>query len=181
MLSEEAIRTAQRRAVGMLEAAGITLAEREQESVEVCDYELGDLDRIGTEIVIYVNTERCCAKEIILFPGQICPEHLHPRIGSYPGKEETFRCRWGEVYLYVPGIPAPGPKASVPPERKDTFTVWHEIVLGPGEQYTLEPETKHWFQGGPRGAVVSEFSTRSFDKQDIFTDPEIMRVSNLDA
>jgi len=36
-----------------------------------------------------------------------------------------------------------------------------------------------WFQAGPEGAIVSEFSMRSFDKENSFTDPEIARRSNL--
>jgi D-lyxose ketol-isomerase len=68
------------------------------------------------------------------------------------------------------------PHARPPAERAATFTVWHEVVLRPGEQYTIMPNTLHWFQGGPEGAVVSEFSTRSRDEFDIFTDPEIRRA-----
>lgn len=44
---------------------------------------------------MYVNTEKCCAKELVLFPGQTCPEHRHPEINGEEGKEETFRCRIG--------------------------------------------------------------------------------------
>ena len=40
----------------------------------------------------------------------------------------------------------------------------------------MEPDTLHWFQAGPEGAVISEFSTRSFDEYDIFTDPRIQRI-----
>jgi D-lyxose ketol-isomerase len=57
------------------------------------------------------------------------------------------------------------------------------VILKPGEQYTLAPNTKHWFQAGPEGAVVSEFSTRSTDENDIFSDPRIVRepkVSDAD-
>ena len=54
-------------------------------------------------------------------------------------------------------------------------TVFHEIVLNPGEQYTLMPETLHWFQAGEDGAVISEFSTRSTDETDVFTDKRIVR------
>lgn len=179
MLTDDEIRDAQARSVTMLEQAGIVLTDEEKSNVEVCDYNLGELERIGTEIVIYVNTARCCDKEIILFPWQLCPEHLHPQIGDYPGKEETFRCRWGEVYLYVPGEATADPQAKVPEERRDRFTVWHEIVLRPGDQYTLGEQTKHWFQAGPDGAVVSEFSTQSYDDRDIFTDPDIRRLTNL--
>ncbi len=57
--------------------------------------------------------------------------------------------------------------------------MWHEIILKPGEQHTLLEKTTHWFQAGPEGAIVSEFSTKSFDSRDIFTDQEITRLSNL--
>ncbi len=40
-----------------------------------------------------------------MFPGQTCPEHLHPPFDGTPGKEETFRCRQGRVYLYTDGEP----------------------------------------------------------------------------
>ncbi len=41
------------------------------------------------------------------------------------------------------------------------------------------PDTLHWFQGGPEGAVVSEFSTRSTDEADVFTDPAIRRAPEV--
>lgn len=173
-------RKARENALELYRKAGIVLNEREKTRLEFCDYGLGDFDRIGTEILIYVNTKRVCAKEMALTPNQICPEHIHPPLGDYPGKEETFRCRWGEVYLYVPGKATPNPRATVPEERKQWFTVWHEIRLLPGEQYTLKEQTLHWFQAGPDGAVISEFSTPSFDDADIFTDPQIKRVGKFD-
>ena len=40
----------------------------------------------------------------------------------------------------------------------------------------IMPDTLHWFQAGDQGAVISEFSTRSTDENDIFTDPRIQRV-----
>lgn len=66
--------------------------------------------------------------------------------------------------------------AVVPKGSEAAYTVFHEIVLQPGEQYTIKPGTKHWFQGGPEGAVVSEFSSTSRDEFDIFTDPAIVRI-----
>ena len=112
-----------------------------------------------------------------MFPGQTCPEHLHPPFEGTPGKEETFRCRQGRVYLYTEGEPAPAPACR--PARADlgAYTVWHEIVLDPGDQHTIPPGTLHWFQAGPDGAIVSEFSTESRDELDIFTDPEIGRTT----
>jgi D-lyxose ketol-isomerase len=79
----------------------------------------------------------------------------------------------------VPGEPTVDPKAQVPHDKQDTFTVWREVILNPGEQYTLAPNTLHWFQGGPEGAIVSEFSSTSRDEADIFTDPEIQRITRV--
>ena len=71
------------------------------------------------------------------------------------------------------------PKARPPQGRENTYNVWHEILLRPGDQYTLMPNTPHWFQAGDEGAVVSEFSTRSRDELDIFTDPQIQRAPQV--
>lgn len=177
-MSPELIARAQTRSLEMLDQAHIPLTLPERAQIEVCDFRLGDLETFGVQIVVYVNTPRCCAKELIMFPGQICPEHLHPPIDDYPGKEETFRCRWGEVYLYVPGEPTPRPKGRVPAERREYFKVWHEVVLHPGDQYTIKEGTPHWFQGGPQGAIVSEFSTTSYDEHDVFTDPDVLRMAD---
>jgi len=168
---------AKKRSLEMLERAGIIVTEDEVAGMEVADMGLGDIEHIGLQIVVYVNTERCCAKELVLLPHQICPEHRHPPVGDYPGKEETFRCRYGTVYLYVPGPRTLNPRARVQEARRKYLTVWHEVVLNPGDQYTLEPNTLHWFQAGPEGAIVTEFSTQSIDEKDVFTDPGIRRVS----
>jgi D-lyxose ketol-isomerase len=139
----------------MLADAGIVLTPHERETIEVADFGLGRLEEVGLELVVYVNTERVCAKELVLFPGQTCPEHRHPPVGGEPGKEETFRCRRGSVRLHVAGR--------------------GEVLLGPGDQFTIPPDTLHWFQAGEEGAIVSEFSTRSRDESDVFTDPRIRR------
>lgn len=177
-MNQVAIEEARRRAQDYLNRAGVVLTDEEAANIEVADFGLGELMETGLQLVTYVNTQRVCAKELVLFPRQTCPEHKHPPIGGGPGKEETFRCRRGTVYLYVEGEPVAPEEAAAtpPPDRTDTYTVWNEIVLTPGEQYTIMPDTWHWFQGGDEGAVVSEFSTRSRDETDVFRDPEIERV-----
>ena len=179
MITKEQLQEAREKARAYLDRAGIVLTPEESENIEVADFGLNDLEHTGLELVVYVNTDRVCAKELVLFPRQTCPEHRHPAINGEPGKEETFRCRWGQVYLCVPGEPAADPKARPPEGREKAYTVWHEIVLNPGDQYTLYPNTLHWFQSGDEGAVVSEFSTRSRDESDIFTDPEIRRAPEV--
>jgi D-lyxose ketol-isomerase len=85
----------------------------------------------------------------------MCPEHRHPPVGGDPGKEETFRCRTGLVHLRVDGV--------------------GEVTLRPGEQFTIPPDTLHSFQAGRDGAIITEFSTRSRDELDVFSDPQIVR------
>jgi D-lyxose ketol-isomerase len=165
---------ARARALQSLNGAGIVLRQDEIDALEVADFGLADLDRQGLQIAVYVNLDEYCAKELVMFPGQTCPEHRHPPLSSSnPGKQETFRCRAGSVFLYVPGELAQHPHCQPPGPH---YTARHEIVLMPGDQYTIQPDTLHWFQAGPAGAIVSEFSTRSVDEQDIFTDPGITRV-----
>jgi D-lyxose ketol-isomerase len=180
MITRTTVRAAQRRALSMLNQAGIALTPAETAQIEVADFGLDDLDRIGLELVVYVNTDRYCAKELVLFPGQTCPEHRHPDGPDYRGKMETFRVRRGMVYLCVPGTPTRPIRAHVPAGSEPFFTVKHEIVLQAGDQYTLAPDTLHWFQAGPEGAIVSEFSSVSRDESDIFTDPRIRRLPEVD-
>ena len=142
------------RAAQTLEAAGIVLTRAERESIEIADFGLGEFETYGLAILVYVNTDRVCAKELVMLPHQICPEHRHPPVGDDPGKEETFRCRTGSVQLHVAG---------------------KDITLMPGDQFTIPPDTLHSFQAGPKGAIVTEFSTRSRDELDVFTDPRIVR------
>ncbi len=180
-MTNEFIRKEQLIAAKTLSEAHIIITDAEVDKIEICDYDLGRYQEIGTAIVIYVNTERCCAKEMILKPYQLCPEHRHPALPefNYSGKEETFRCRTGEVYLYIEGEATMNPRFFPPNCGSGAFTVFHEIVLHPGEQYTLKPNSKHWFAAGPKGAIISEFSTPSYDLRDIFTDPNIVRKSNI--
>jgi D-lyxose ketol-isomerase len=176
MISAKQYSEAVSRSVEMRKAAGIVITPEEKDRFEVADFGLNDLEATGLEVLTYVNTERCCAKEIVMFPRQTCPEHWHPTMDGIPGKEETFRCRWGAVYLYVPGTPEPNPACRPPHGSGPHYTVHHEICLKPGDQYTLSPDTRHWFQAGPEGAIVSEFSTRSTDEADRFSDPGIARI-----
>ena len=179
MLTRKEIAEAKAKALKMFEDNKIAYTKEEEENFEVSDFGLSMLDKIGLELIVYVNNNIYCAKEMGLLPYQICPEHRHPTRGDKSGKMETFRCRAGEVYLYVSGDPTENIKGKVPEGKEDTFTVFHEIVLHPGEQYTIMPDTLHWFQSGPDGAIVSEFSTTSTDEDDVFTDPEIKRFTEI--
>lgn len=181
MLTASEVRVARERAAAMLADTGVVLSAEEKAAIEVADFGLGELVTSGLQLITYVNTDRYCAKELVLFAGQTCPEHRHPAVDGQPGKMETFRCRSGRVWLYVEGpvgvLRGPG----VPAGGEGRYTVFHEIELKPGEQYTIPPDALHWFRAGDEGAVVSEFSSTSRDELDIFTDPRIVRAPRVVA
>jgi len=156
VISRDELGEAQAYAAEQLAACGIVLTDAERHAIEVADFGLSRLREAGLMLLVYVNTDRYCAKELVLYPGQACPEHRHPPFDGTPGKEETFRCRCGLVTLSVGG---------------------RELVLRPGEQFTIPPDTLHFFQAGPDGAVVSEFSSTSRDDLDVFTDPNVQRAT----
>ena len=162
--------------------AGIVITDEEKARLEVADLGLNDFKNVGLTLLTYVNTEKCCGKEMVLMPHQTCPEHFHPDFTEdgvfHEGKEETFRVRRGTCYLYVTGEGNKEDiKAVIPPT---SVSVFHEIELHEGEQYTLMPRTWHWFQAGSEGAIISEFSTKSRDDKDIFTDKRIVRAPEVE-
>ena len=83
------------------------------------------------------------------------PGHRHPPFDGHPGQGGDVPLPERHVHLHVEGA--------------------GELVLQPGDQATIPPDTLHWFQAGDEGAVVSEFSTQSRDELDVFTDPRIVR------
>lgn len=161
----------------MLDENMISYTEEERKNVEVTDLGLNDIKKIGLQVITYENNQRYCAKEIVLLPNQTCPEHRHPPLSNInPGKQETFRVRYGTVYLFAEDIDNYLGENFIPEGYEDCFTIKTGIKLEKGMQYTLKPDTLHWFKSGEEGAIVSEFSSTSDDASDIFTDKNIVRL-----
>ena len=180
MLTQSQIRQMQERVTRTLAQAGFLLTPQEQTQIEVVDFGLSELERTGLQLVVYINNDRYCAKELIMVPRQTCAQHRHPPLSeTNPGKQETFRCRWGKVWLYTEGEPNQAIQAHVPEGSEPYYTVFHEIELHPGDQYTIPPNTWHWFQSGDEGAIVSEFSSPSYDEFDQFVDSRIYRFTKV--
>ena len=78
MLSRQQMESARSRVVQLLDRVAIALTPDEVNRIEVADFGLNDLERMGLQLLTYVNTDRVCAKELVLFPRQTCPEHFHP-------------------------------------------------------------------------------------------------------
>ena len=90
--------------------ARIVLMPTERQRIEIADLGLDDFEHNGLALVVYINTERVYAKELVLLPGQTCPEHLHPPVNTAPAT--SIAARWLE----------------------ETYTGDHQLELHPGEQ-----------------------------------------------
>ncbi len=176
MISKSEQTEAQQRAARMMREAGIQVMDNEIEKIEVVDFGLSQLSVEGVQVFTMVNTDRLAAKVLAMFPNQTEPEHWHPKVGNDPGKQETIRHIWGDLRFYVDG-PDTLKEGFLVPGKDEVYRLRHEIVLEPGDQLTFAPYEKHWFQAGPRGAVLYSFSTTVRDGLDGFTDPAIQRVT----
>jgi D-lyxose ketol-isomerase len=165
-------------AASIIQESGVSITDKEIKKVEVADFGLSRLKIEGAQILTLVATDRIAAKIIVMFPNQTIPEHWHPRVGEDPGKEETVRVISGTLRFYIPGDESIS-EGFIPDGREDTYTVRHELILKPGEQVTLQPGTKHWFQAGDDCAVMYSFSTVARDVLDCFTDPNIDRITRI--
>jgi D-lyxose ketol-isomerase len=178
MITRQQQQDARRRAAEMMRQAGILLSEKESEAIEVVDFGLSQLAREGLQVVTLVQTERISVKVLALFPNQTEPEHWHPPVGDDPGKEETIRVVGGSMYFYVPGENTLKDGFLVR-GKEHFYTVRHEVFMRPGDQITLAPGAKHWFQAGRDGVVMYSFSTIARDILDTFTDPDIVRTTKV--
>ena len=85
MITREEQLEAQGYAAERLAAAGIALTGADRAAIEVADFGLSRLREVGLMVLVYVNTDRYCAKELVLYPGQECPEHRHPPFDGSAG------------------------------------------------------------------------------------------------
>ncbi len=178
MITRHDLHDAQAAALGLIIRAGIALSNRERSEIEVADFGLGELAVEGAQILTLVQTDRIAVKLIALRSWQTLPEHWHPKVGSDPGKEETVRLLDGVLYFYSAGSDTLR-QGRIPSGKEASYTVRHETVLKPGDQVYCSPGEKHWFQGGPDGAVAFSFSSVARDALDRFTDREVQRETAI--
>ncbi len=158
-----------------IEEAGIHLSASELERMAVVDFGLGDLRREGVEYVDILLSDRLRTTVLVLLPNQTLPQHYHPAYEDCPGKEETVRCVRGEIRVYVPGRDTVE-RGGVVEGKERWYTARHEIVLRPGDSYTIAPAVPHWFQAGPEGAVTYGFYSRVDESRNVFADPAVSAV-----
>ena len=168
----------QQKAHALIGKSGFRITDGERTEIAVADFGLNDIYKEGIQVLTFFETDRIAGKVLVLLPNQTEPEHWHPPVGDDPGKEEVIRALWGDLRFYVSG--EDNMEAGFIPEGKEQFyTLRHEIIMKPGDQLEFAPGEKHWFQAGPRGAVLYSFSTTVRDNLDQFTDPHVVRETRI--
>ncbi len=162
-------------AVGEIESAGIQLSRKEQQSIEVLDFGLSHIEIEGAQIATLVATEKVALKVIALKPYQIEPEHWHPPVDAYVGKEETLRCISGKVIVGISGEDSSEEEVYLPTENREYYTCRKIVVLYPGEQILFKPGEKHWFRAWDEATTLFSISSTAIDVKDQFTNPNIIR------
>lgn len=178
MIKKQVYQEAQKRATQLIRSSGIKISDKESEELQVADFGLGQFEKEGAQIFTFCNTERVSTKVIVLFPNQTLPEHKHNPVGSDPGKEETLRVISGRLRLYIPGVDTVN-EGFIPTDQEAYYTSRHEIILNEYEQLTLAPGTKHWFQAGDNPVVVYSICTGARDELDTFSNPKVVRTTQI--
>ena len=178
MITRAQQKAAQHQAAKMIRQAGMTITDAEADSIEVVDFGLSNLEKEGVQVLTLIQTERISVKVLVMLPNQTEPEHWHPPVDDDPGKEETIRVIAGTVYFYVAGEDSLQ-EGFIVEGKDDCYTMRKEIIMMPGDQLTLAPGEKHWFQARDDGAVMYSFSTIARDALDRFTDPDIVRITKV--
>ena len=72
MLAKEQENEVREKCLEYFNNANIVLTKNENNNIEIADFGLNRLEELGLQLITYVNTNRVCAKELILLPWQIC-------------------------------------------------------------------------------------------------------------
>jgi D-lyxose ketol-isomerase len=96
-----------------------------------------------------------------------------------PGKQEYFHILYGTGSLFLPGAPTSPPTYPPPTSRAAYVKARREVRLSPGVGCHLDANTAHSVVAGPEGLVLLEFSLTSRDPLDVYTDPDVRRITEI--
>lgn len=91
MITKAEAKKAQKKAAQLLRNSGVYFSNDELNNISVADFGLSNLSIFGAQILTLMNTDKISTKVIVMLPYQTLPEHWHPKVGKYIGKEETIR------------------------------------------------------------------------------------------
>ncbi len=70
MVPKEQLKDYQEKVVDMIQGAGIYITPEEKDRIEIADLGLSEFEQTGLGILVYVNTDRHCAKELAMCTKQ---------------------------------------------------------------------------------------------------------------
>ncbi len=155
----------------LLMKSGFPVTQKELDTLNVNDFGLNNLSEEGCVFFDLLRTEKLRITILILLPNQTLPQHMHPAYEDEKGKEESVRSLWGIFKVYVEGNENQN-NLNLPEGKAEFYTARKEYALKPGEQYTVPPHIKHWFQAGEKGAVAIAFQNRVNEDYNVFYDPQ---------
>ena len=161
---------ARQQARDLIEKSGLILSSHEWSELAVNDMGLNDFASEGFVFVDILRSERLRVTVLVMLPNQTLPQHLHPSYDGERGKEETLRVLYGHTRVFVEGQDSAN--VNVPDGKEQYYTARRQIALDAGEQYSIAPGIKHWFQAGPEGSVNLTFQNRVDESKNIFDDPD---------
>jgi hypothetical protein len=148
VIGEHELRQARLYAAEKLSETGVVLTAEERDAIEVADFGLSRLAETGLQLLVYVNTDRYCAKELVLRPWADVPGAPASTLRGHPRQG-------GDVPL------SQRPRLSLRRGRPHTGSGVHAASgrihrrardrAAAGMQHTIPPGTLHWFQAGPEG------------------------------
>lgn len=156
----------------LLVKSGFPISKNELEMLEVNDLGLGDIRKEGFAFIDILRTNRLRITILMLLPNQSLPQHVHPPYEEEIGKEETIRVIFGQTKVYSAKDNQEHDPILIPTGKEKYYTARHETKLEQGQQFTVTPNTNHWFQGGNEGAVNICFQNRVDETRNIFFDPK---------
>ncbi|MCK4628895.1 MAG: hypothetical protein KAT56_07815 [Sedimentisphaerales bacterium] len=141
------------------------------ETLTFNDFGLGNFRKEGFAFIDILRSAKLRITLLILLPGQTLPQHLHPPYDNETGKEETLRVIYGHTRVYVAGSDK-NEGVKVPAGKEAYYTVFEEVGLEPGGQYSIKPGIEHWLQGGQDGSVNICFQNRVDEAKNVFLDSD---------
>ena len=64
MLAEKETQLRAAQAAELFAEAGIVITDEEKAAIETADFGLGQYEQTGLGVLVYVNTQRCCAMKL---------------------------------------------------------------------------------------------------------------------
>ncbi len=153
--------------IALMKYHGYPVFKGIREKIWVSDYGTGQFAKLGLAAVMFENNtkDKYMLMDLFLMPDQMLPEHWHLATDKNPVKLEGWLVRHGLSHVVGEDEPNLSKEVIIPKVHNNgKATVYHEVILKPGEFARLNRATAHhWQFAGPKGAIVTEVANAHDD------------------